>query len=555
MANYYLVMIKKIITTCLGLLLGLALFGVGLLAIAILVTYPKLPSLDTLQHYKPKMPLTIYSSDGQVIGIYGEQRREFTKIGDFPKVLKNAVIAAEDKRFYDHWGVDVWGVARAAIGNVMAGGVQSGASTITQQVAKNFYLSSERSFTRKFNEALLAYKIEQSLSKDKILELYFNQIYLGQRAYGFASAAQIYFNKNVNELTLAEAAMLAGLPKAPSAYNPIVNPERAKLRQAYILNNMLEEGMITLQQRDQALKEELHYERFVQNIDQSALYVAEMVRQELFEKYGEDAYTQGFKVYTTVDTAHQRVATEALRKVLRNFDRGSSYRGAENYIDLSKSDNVEETVSQYLSTLYTVDKMIPAVVLEASRKGVQIQLPSGRKVTLNSHALGFAARAVNNEKMGEDRIRRGSVIRVKGSGDTFTVVQEPLLQGALVSLDAKTGAVRALVGGYDYHSKTFNRATQAMRQPGSTFKPFVYSAALAKGMTASTMINDAPISLPGKGANGKAWNPKNSDGRYSGYITLRQALTASKHGVHPHPDVYRHRLRTTIHPTLRLQAV
>ena len=524
-------MIKKIITTCMGLLLGLALFGVGLIAIAILVTYPKLPSLDSLQHYKPKMPLTIYSSDGQVIGIYGEQRREFTKIGDFPKILKDAVIAAEDKRFYDHWGVDVWGVARAMIGNVMAGGVQSGASTITQQVAKNFYLSSERSFTRKFNEALLAYKIEQSLSKDKILELYFNQIYLGQRAYGFASAAQIYFNKNVNELTLAEAAMLAGLPKAPSAYNPIVNPERAKLRQAYILNNMLEEGMITLQQRDQALKEELHYERFVQNIDQNALYVAEMVRQELFEKYGEDAYTQGFKVYTTVNSAHQRVATEALRKVLRNFDRGSSYRGAENYIDLSKSDNVEETVSQYLSTLYTVDKMIPAVVLEASRKGVQIQLPSGRKVTLNSRALGSAARAVNNKKMGDDRIRRGSVIRVKGSGDTFTVVQEPLLQGALVSLDAKTGAVRALVGGYDYHSKTFNRATQAMRQPGSTFKPFLYSAALAKGMTASTMINDAPISLPGKGANGKAWNPKNSDGRYAGYITLRQALTASKNMV------------------------
>ena len=514
-----------------GLLLGLALFGVGLIAIAILVTYPKLPSLDSLQHYKPKMPLTIYSSDGQVIGIYGEQRREFTKISDFPKILKDAVIAAEDKRFYDHWGVDVWGVARAMIGNVMAGGVQSGASTITQQVAKNFYLSSERSFTRKFNEALLAYKIEQSLSKDKILELYFNQIYLGQRAYGFASAAQIYFNKNVNELTLAEAAMLAGLPKAPSAYNPIVNPERAKLRQAYILNNMLEEGMITLQQRDQALKEELHYERFVQNIDQNALYVAEMVRQELFEKYGEDAYTQGFKVYTTVNSAHQRVATEALRKVLRNFDRGSSYRGAENYIDLSKSDNVEETVSQYLSTLYTVDKMIPAVVLEASRKGVQIQLPSGRKVTLNSRALGSAARAVNNKKMGDDRIRRGSVIRVKGSGDTFTVVQEPLLQGALVSLDAKTGAVRALVGGYDYHSKTFNRATQAMRQPGSTFKPFLYSAALAKGMTASTMINDAPISLPGKGANGKAWNPKNADGRYAGYITLRQALTASKNMV------------------------
>ena len=524
-------MIKKIITTCIGLMLGLAIFTTGLIAIAILVTYPKLPPLDSLQHYQPKMPLTVYSADGQIIGVYGEQRREFTKINDFPDILKNAVIAAEDKRFYEHWGVDLWGITRAAISNIVAGGVQSGASTITQQVAKNFYLSSERTFTRKFNEALLAYKIEQSLSKDKILELYFNQIYLGQRAYGFASAAQIYFNKNVKDLTLAEAAMLAGLPKAPSAYNPIVNPERAKLRQTYILNNMLEEGMITSQQRDDALKEELHYERFVQKIDQNALYVAEMVRQELYEKYGEEAYTQGFHVYTTVNTANQRVATEALRKVLRNFDRGSSYRGAENYIDLSKTDDVEETVSQYLSTLYTVDKMVPAVVLEASRKAVQIQLPNGRKMTLDAKSLGFAAKAVNNEKMGEDRIRRGSVIRVKNIGNGWTVVQEPLLQGALVSLDAKTGAVQALVGGYDYHSKTFNRATQAMRQPGSSFKPFVYSAALAKGMTASTMINDAPISLPGKGANGSVWSPKNSDGRYSGYITLRQALTASKNMV------------------------
>ena len=525
-------MIKKIVTTCFGLVLGLCVFGVGLVAIAILVTYPKLPSLDSLQHYQPKMPLTIYSADGEVIGIYGEQRREFTKIGDFPEVLRNAVIAAEDKRFYQHWGVDVWGVARAVVGNIVAGGVQSGASTITQQVAKNFYLSSEKTFTRKFNEALLAYKIEQSLSKDKILELYFNQIYLGQRAYGFASAAQIYFNKDVKELTLAEAAMLAGLPKAPSAYNPIVNPERAKLRQKYILNNMLEEKMITLQQRDQALNEELHYERFVQKIDQSALYVAEMVRQELYEKYGEDAYTQGFKVYTTVRTDHQKVATEALRKALRNFDRGSSYRGAESYIDLSKGEDVEETVSQYLSGLYTVDKMVPAVVLDVTkRKNVVIQLPSGKRVTLDGRSLGFAARAVNNEKMGESRIRRGSVIRVRNNGGRWVVVQEPLLQGALVSLDAKTGAVRALVGGYDFHSKTFNRAAQAIRQPGSTFKPFIYSAALSKGMTASTMVNDAPISLPGKGANGSVWTPKNSDGRYSGYITLRQALTASKNMV------------------------
>lgn len=523
-------MIKKIITTCIGLILGLILFVVGLVAIAILITYPKLPSLEAVQHYQPKMPLTVYSSDGEVIGVYGEERRSFTKITDFPMVLKDAVIAAEDKRFYDHWGVDTIGVARAAISN-MTGGVQSGASTITQQVARNFYLSNERTFTRKFNEALLAYKIEKSLTKDQILELYFNQIYLGQRAYGFAAASQIYFNKDVRDLTLAEATILAGLPKAPSTFNPIVNPERAKLRQKYILNNMVEEKMITSQERDQALTEELTYKRYTQKIDQSALYVAEMVRQELYEKYGEEAYTQGFKVYTTVSTANQRVATEALRKTLRGFDRGSSYRGAENYLDLSKTDNVEETIGQYLSTLYTVDSMVPAVVLNTSKKGVEIQLPNGNQTTLSTSELGFAARAVNNQKMGDRQIRKGAVIRVKQNGKQWRVAQEPLLQGALVSLDAKTGAVRALVGGYDFHSKTFNRATQAQRQPGSSFKPFVYSAGLAKGMTMATIINDAPLSLPGQGRNGKAWNPKNSDGRYSGFITLKQALTASKNMV------------------------
>ncbi|WP_368389557.1 penicillin-binding protein 1A [Neisseria sp.] len=521
-------MIKKIITICLGLFLGLALFAVGLLAIAILVTYPKLPSLDTVQHYQPRMPLTIYSSDGKLIGLYGEERRAFTKIEDFPKVLKDAVIAAEDKRFYDHWGVDVIGVSRAILSNI-TGGVRSGASTITQQVARNFFLTNERTFTRKFNEALLAYKIEQSLSKDQILELYFNQIYLGQRAYGFASAAQIYFNKPVQKLTLAEATILAGLPKAPSTFNPIVNPERAKLRQEYILNNMVQEKMITPEQRAEALNEQLHYERYVQQIDQSALYVAEMVRQELYEKYGESAYTQGFKVYTTVNTQNQKVATEALRRTLRSFDHGSSYRGAENYIDLDKGENEEEEIGDYLSKLYDIDGMVPAVVTSAGKKGVQVQLPNGKRTNVS---LGFAARALNNSKMGDAQIRRGAVIRLqKLKNGGWTVTQEPLLQGALVSLDAKTGAIRALVGGYDFHSKSFNRATQAQRQPGSTFKPFIYSAALAKGMTAATVVNDAPLTLPGHGPNGRPWQPKNSDGVYSGFITLRQALTKSKNMV------------------------
>lgn len=529
-------MIKKIITTIIGLILGLVLFAVGLVAIAILITYPKLPSLDAVQNYQPKMPLTIYSSDGKVIGVYGEERRAFTKIGDFPDVLKNAVLAAEDKRFYEHWGVDVVGVGRAIMGNITAGSVQSGASTITQQVAKNFYLTNERTLTRKFNEALLAYKIEQSLTKDQILELYFNQIYLGQRAYGFTAAAQVYFNKPVKQLTLAEASILAGLPKAPSAFNPIVNPERARLRQEYILNNMLELGMITAAQHKAALAEELHFERYVQKIDQNSLYVAEMVRQELYDKYGEDAYTQGFRVYTTVSTESQKVATNALRKVLRGFDRGSSYRGAEHYLDLDKIEDEDaqtEAIGEYLFGLYTVDGMQPAVVVSASKaRGIVAQLANGDKVKLSPDAMGAARSALLNAKLEDAQIRKGAVIRLyKPVEGSWRIVQEPALQGAIVALDTRTGAVKALVGGYDFHSKNFNRATQAQRQPGSSFKPFVYSAALAKGMTAATVVNDAPISVPGAGAGGKAWTPKNSDGRYSGPISLRAALTASKNMV------------------------
>ena len=528
-------MIKKIFTTLIGLFIGLALFAVGLLAIAVLTTYPKLPSLDAVQNYQPRMPLMIYSSDGKLIGSYGEERRAFTEIKDFPQVLKNAVIAAEDKRFYDHWGVDVIGVGRAIIGNLISGGVQSGASTITQQVARNFYLTNERTLTRKFNEALLAYKIEQSLTKDQILELYFNQIYLGQRAYGFAAASQVYFNKPVQELTLAEASMLAGLPKFPSAANPLVNPKRAKQRQEYILNNMVELGMITPEQKNAAFNEELHYERHVQDIDQTSLYVAEMARQELYEKYGEDAYTQGFKVYTTVDTNSQRVATNALRKTLRGFDRGSAYRGAEGYLELSKDtdEDTEEIVGKYLSTMHAVDGLEPAVVITASKnKGITAQITTGERIQLTPAQMGGARNAVLNAKLEEAQIRPGAVIRVqkvKGSG--WRIAQEPALQGALVALDARTGAVRALVGGYNFHSKNFNRATQAMRQPGSSFKPFVYSAGLSKGMTAATLINDEPISIPGAGRGGRPWTPKNSDGRYDGPITLRHALTRSKNMV------------------------
>lgn len=531
-------MIKKLFFTFFGLMLGLGLFAIGLFAVAVLITYPTLPSLHAVQNYQPKMPLMIYSADGKLIGSFGEERRTFTKIEHFPKVLKDAVLAAEDKRFYEHWGMDLTGVARAMIGNIMAGSLQSGASTITQQVAKNFYLSSEKTFTRKFNEALLAYKIEQSLSKDQILELYFNQIYLGQRAYGFTAAAKAYFNKDVADLTLAEASMLAGLPKAPSTFNPIVNPERARLRQEYILNNMVEIGSITPAQRKEALAEPLNYQRHHLEIDQNSLYVAEMVRQELYDKYGEDAYTKGFTVYTTVHSEHQRVATKALRRTLSNFGSGS-YRGAESYLDLSQAndtqnnrDEQDEIISQYLSSVYNVDNMQAAVVIRASKSdGITAQLADGKQFKLSPSQMGSAKNALLNDKFGDAQIRKGAVIRVIKLKKGWRITQEPPLQGAIVSLDAHTGAIRALVGGYNFHSKSFNRATQAQRQPGSAFKPFIYAAALSKGMTASTLVNDAPITIAGAGDKGRDWTPKNSDGRYAGLISLRQALTASKNMV------------------------
>lgn len=519
-------MIKNLLTTLFGLLFGLFLFAVGLLTVAILITYPKLPSLDEVKKYEPKEPLTIYSADNVIIGTYGDERREFTPIDQFPDVLKNAVIAAEDKRFREHWGVDVIGVARAALGN-LTGGVQSGASTITQQVARNFYLTNERTFTRKFNEALLAYKIEKTLTKDQILELYFNQIYLGQRAYGFAAAAKIYFNKNVRDLNLAEATILAGLPKAPSAFNPIVNPERARLRQEYILNNMVELGMITAAEKQAALNTPLVYERYRTEINQDALYVAEMARQYLFDRYGEAVYTKGWHVYTTVKIANQQIATQAMRKALRNFDKGSAYRGAEQQLDLSKvaPEDIEYEVEQYLANTYTVTGMIPAIVLRADNKGITVYMQGGRKADLTIQDMGFAGRAINSKALGDNAIKVGSLIRVaQARGGRYTVVQQPSIQGALISLDTETGAVQAVVGGYDYHYKSFNRATQGIRQPGSTFKPFVYSAALSKGFSTESMVEDAPLNIGG-------WQPKNSDGNYAGMITLRSALTRSKNTV------------------------
>ena len=516
-------MIKNFFVTLFGLLLGLFLFAIGLITVAVLVTYPELPELSAVQNYQPREPLNIYSSDGILIGTYGDERREFTKISAFPDKLKNAVIAAEDKRFYEHFGVDLMGIARAALSN-LAGGHPQGASTITQQVARNFYLTNERTLTRKFNEALLAYKIETTLTKDQILELYFNHIYLGQRAYGFASAARIYFNKEVRDLSLAEAAILAGLPKAPSAYNPIVNPERAKQRQLYILNNMLELGMISQAEYQEAKNEHLIYERNRVDINQSALYVAEMTRQEMYTRYGERAYTSGYNVYTTVNIKNQEEATRILRDHLEKHDSGV-YRGAEQKLDFSNldGDDFREEAEQFLSNTYTVRGRVPAIVIAASKKnGITAYMQGGKEVILTPEQMGKISSFINNQKIGDKAIQVGALIRLAYNQKTkkWFITQEPELQGALVSLDVNTGAVLALVGGYDYHEQAFNRATQGIRQPGSTFKPFVYSAALSQGMTDGTMV-DAGTFSKGK------WTVLGTEGS----ISLRQALTWSKNTV------------------------
>lgn len=526
-------MLKKIFVTLLGIFLGFTFLVIGLLSIAILIAYPQLPSLDEITNYSPKMPLMIYSKDGQLIGVYGEERRSFISIDQFPDNLKNAVLAAEDKRFYDHWGVDLIGVARAALSNFRSGKIESGASTITQQVARTFFLTNERSFKRKFYEALMAYKIERSLTKDQILELYFNQIYLGQRAYGFKAASHAYFNKPVQELSLAEASMLAGLPKAPSAFNPIVNPKRAKIRQKYILDNMLELKMISLTEHQEALNKKLHYEQSKLGIKEDALYVAEMIRQEMYKKYGEEAYTRGFRVYATVNYEDQVVATQSLRSTLRSKGTGK-FMGAESFIDIQQipEDRLDEKLDQYISSLHAVGNMLPAIVTEVNRNSLTLLIQGEENpVTLTGKSISFVANAINNSKFGNQKVQVGSVLRVIKTKNGWSLTQIPELQGAIVSIDAKTGAIKALVGGYDFYQKEFNRATHALRQPGSSFKPFVYSAAIERGVTASTLINDTPISLPGLGPKGGVWEPKNSDGKYNGLMTVHQALVSSKNMV------------------------
>jgi penicillin-binding protein 1A len=512
-----------------------------LAGLALAVAYPKLPKLDGILDYRPKLPMHIYSADGVLLGEYGEERRNYLPIREIPKVMQDAVLAIEDARFYQHGGVDYVGVLRAGLENLREARSQ-GASTITMQVARNFYLSTEKTFTRKIYEILLALKIESLLTKEQILELYMNQIYLGQRAYGFAAASEIYFGKSLKEVTVAEAAMLAGLPKAPSAYNPIANPKRAVLRQRYILQRMHENGFIGEQERDDALAQPMRYHP-PREATVHAEFVAETVRQLVFAQYGDAAYTRGLNVYTSIRSKDQGAAYKALRAGILNYEKRQWYRGPETYIDLPQDPRlVDVRIAEALDEHPDNGELRAAVVQSAEPKLVVATLQNGETIRITGAGLKTVASAFDPKASPTLQLRRGAVIRVVQSTQpgpgrnappttSWTITQLPEVEGAFVSLDPLTGEIRALVGGFDYAKNKFNHVTQAWRQPGSSFKPFIYSAALERGFTPATVVNDAPLFFDAGTTGSQPWEPKNYDGQFEGPMTLRRALAKSKNMV------------------------
>ncbi|MDE2431926.1 MAG: penicillin-binding protein 1A [Burkholderiales bacterium] len=517
-------------------LVGLAVsgaFAVSLLVgIGLAMAYPNLPEISGLTDYQPKMPMRVYSADRVLIGEFGEEKRNFLPIQQIPKVMRDAVLAIEDARFYQHGGVDYIGVLRAGIANFGEARSQ-GASTITMQVARNFYLPTEKTFTRKIYEMLLAMKIESLLNKDQILELYMNQIYLGQRAYGFAAACETYFGKPLKNITVAEAAMLAGLPKAPSAYNPIRNPKRATLRQQYILDRMYENGFITAQQRTEAKAETLTY-RTKPPIPVHAEYVAEAARLLMQDQYGADAYTRGLNVYTSIDMTEQTAAYNALRKGLLDYDRRQAWRGPEAYIDLpSDSKQMDIRIAEALEEHPDSDNIVAAVVTGIEPKKIYASLQSGEQLEITGEGLRAIGNALSDKATPKQQIRRGAIIRVMQDpkSQQWAVVQMPEVEGALIDLDPDTGLIRSMVGGFDFNRNKFNHVTQAWRQPGSSFKPFIYSAALEKGFTPETIVNDAPLFFDAATTGGQPWEPKNYDGKFEGPMPLHKALAKSKNMV------------------------
>ncbi|KVP74659.1 penicillin-binding protein [Burkholderia ubonensis] len=526
---WWLKILIGLVTVC----VALVLCGALVLGYALVVASPNMPSLDALTDYRPKVPLRIYTSDHVLIGEFGEERRDIVHFRDVPDSLKKAILAIEDARFYDHGGVDLTGIFRAGIVALTNGHATQGASTITMQVARNFFLSSEKTYTRKIYEMLLAYKIERALTKDQILEVYMNQIYLGQRAYGFASAARVYFGKDLKDITLAEAAMLAGLPKAPSAYNPVVNPKRAKVRQEYILQRMLELNFISRGQYDEAIAQPLVVKGAGREFSVHAEYVAEMVRQMMYAQYREETYTRGFNVVTTIDSADQQVAYGALRKGIMDYERRHGYRGPEGFIELpAGADDREQAIDDALLEHPDNGELIAAVVTDAGPRQITVAFIDGSRATLEGDNLRFAASALSANAQPNRRIRPGAIVRVvKNDAGAWTITQLPQIEGAFISIVPQDGAIRSLVGGFDYNKNKFNHVTQAWRQPGSSFKPFIYSASLDKGLGPATIINDGPLYFSAAETGGQPWEPKNYGGGFDGPMSMRTALQRSRNLV------------------------
>lgn len=517
-----------------NLLLGLiAAAAAGVLATLALLGYlflivrPRLPALDAVTDYKPKIPLRVYTADKVLIGEFGEEHRDFVPVAQIPDMMKKAIIAIEDTRFYEHGGVD-WLRVPGSVKANLSGSFRQGGSTISMQVARNFYLTREKVIARKLNEVMLAYKIEDALTKDQILELYMNQIYLGQRTFGFGAAAQTYFDKPLKQLSIAEIAMLAGLPKNPSRHNPITNFKRAKVRQQVVLRRLLDVGYITDAQYRKAKAQTLHISRKGQQFDTHAEYVAELARQAAFEQYKEEAYTRGIVVRTTILSKDQDAAYGAVRRNVIAYDQRHGYRGPEAFITLPEDDDErEEEIDRALAARPDSDGLVAAVVLSASSRSVRVETADGADVTISGDGLKLAASALSSKAKEAVRIRPGAVIRVAEGKKGWSITQVPQVAAAFVSIDPESGAYRSMVGGFDYNLQKFNHVTQAWRQPGSAIKPFVYSAAVDKGYGPATLIDDVPLELPG-GANGAPWRPQNDDFVFDGPISMRVSLAKSK---------------------------
>ncbi|WP_332825086.1 penicillin-binding protein 1A [Ramlibacter sp.] len=515
-----------------GVAFALLAAGVTIAGVALAVAYPNLPDISDLSDYRPKLPLRVYSAEGILLGEFGEERRNLTPIAEIPDVMKNAVLAIEDARFYSHHGVDYKGLMRAAIANLGRAKSQ-GASTITMQVARNVYLSSEKTFTRKLYEVLLTFKLEHLLSKDQILEIYMNQIFLGNRAYGFAAASEAYYGKPMKDLTTAEAAMLAGLPKAPSSYNPISNPARARARQLYIIERMQDNGFITAEEAEVAKKQELRIRTGAQTTAVRAEYVAETVRQLVYAQYGDDTYTRGLNVFTTVKAKEQEAAYKALRKGIMDYEKRQIYRGPERFVDLPNDPkDLEDAIDDALAEHPDNGDVMAAVVLEAEPKKIVAVRQNGDRFDIVGEGLRPAQSGLSPKAQPKIKIRRGAVIRVmKTPKDTWEITQLPEVEGAFVALDPRDGSIHAMVGGFDFNKNKFNHVTQAWRQPGSGFKPFIYSAALEKGFSPNTVVNDAPLFFGADVTGGQPWEPKNYDGKFEGPMPLHSALAKSKNMV------------------------